>query len=340
MENLFGFNIRQIHNRIKAKFSKKQARLAYEPYHLSVYIVNRCTNKCPMCFRNVPEELFSYKHQTPQDMTIDTFKEILERYSKAMKVGLGGYGDVFLNNDLFSMIELAASKKMKTNLITNGQLLGAFIERLALSPLNSISISINATNSKEYKWWSGIDDEGLFNELLKNIKSLAEEKKKTRSKLQLRGTFIITKDNFFKMQEMIELAKYLCIEQLDLLNLISSGVRDFTLDKCLFKDDEEVVRTVKELKMKEFSGLSISYPTLLSRKVTVRKCNWYFSSIVIDAGGNVGGCGRIIAPDKKYGNIFTDKDVWNLQHFQNMRKTFLDYNIPLHECCNICIENS
>lgn len=337
---LWRHNFSQIINTIPAEISKKNTKLNYSPCHLGIYIINRCTNKCPMCLCNMTEEEFTWKHQETNDMSLETFKAIIDQFNKAIRVAIGGYGEPFLHKDIFEMIDYAHEKQMRTSIISNGTVLRDKIDRIIKSSLDIISISINATNSDDYKKVCGRQEEGVFETVLNNIGQIVEKKKKRKPRFEVRTTFVCTKSNYQFMPQVVKLASELEVDYLDFLNLIPSGKVGYTKDQCLYEDDHEVKRVLLELKKIKSNNLVINLPKLLPRQVKKRKCRWYFSSIIIDTNGNVGGCGRTIAPHKEYGNVFTDEDVWNNHHFQEMRKMYLDSSIPLHPCCQTCIENA
>lgn len=333
-------NLSQITNRIIAEVSKKSTRLNYSPYHLGLYITNRCTNRCPMCLRNMGDGEFAYRHEEIEDMSLETYKKIIDRFSKANTVGIGGYGEAFLHKNVFEMINYAHKKHLRTRIISNGTILKDKIDRIIESSLDIISISINATNSDEYKKVSGRQEDGLFETVLNNIAQIVEKKKRKRPNLEVRTSFICTKFNYQSMPELVELASELGVDYLDFHNLIPSGKLGYTKEQCLYDDDAEVKKVLAGLKRAKSNDIAINLPKLLPHQVKNRKCRWYFTSIIIDADGNVGGCGRIIAPNKEYGNIFTDKAVWNNRHFQEMRRMYIDSSVSLHPCCQACVENA
>ncbi|MDI6840029.1 MAG: radical SAM protein [bacterium] len=329
-------NFSQLINRVKKELYLRTTYLNYTPFHIGIYATDRCNLNCRMCLRTATNKEFDYCHQISDDMTLNTFQRIIDRFPRATSVNIAGLGEPFLNPNIFDMIKYANQNNMGVSIITNGILIGDKIKDIIDSSLDSISISINANDSYKYKKVTGSH---FFDIVLENVRKLVEMRNKKNTKLSIRISYVCTKSNYKHIPEMIKLAEQLRVDYLDFQNLIPTRREGFTENQCLFDDDYEIVELLSNLP-KPNSNLIIALPKLLQRKIKKRLCTSYFTSIRVDANGNVSGCGRVITPNQEYGNIFTDKDVWNLPHFQEMRRMFINHSIPLLDCCRTCVENS
>ena len=141
------------------------------------------------------------------------------------------------------------------------------------------------------------------------------------------------------MPDIVNLADELGVDWLQFHNILPIDIPGFTKDRCLYEDDHDVVEVISTVATPR-SRLKVILPVLLQTAITERACSGYFRSIRVDSRGSVTSCPAVIQASEKYGNVFRDKDVWNNEHFINMRRMFMDKSIPLLECCKTCTSNS
>jgi MoaA/NifB/PqqE/SkfB family radical SAM enzyme len=296
-----------------------------------------------MCLQHSNGELLNsnftrYIHKSAQDMSFSMFKQIIDLFDRSTIVSIAGVGEPMLNKDFFKMVKYAHLKKKIVTAITNGTILADKLDDLIDSPLDQISISMNAFNPNDYSDISGRDSDTFYN-VVRNVSNLVKMRDNKNKKLNIKISFICTKDNFCQIHEMIKFASNLGIDEIDFLNLIPTGINRFSKEKCLYDDDLEVADMLNGLEP-YYENVKVNKPLLIKRIVKKRSCRWYFENLSIDAEGYVGSCGAIIAPSSSYGNALNDIDVWNNHHFTSMRKMFLDESIPLLECCKYCVNIS
>lgn len=331
--------ISQTMNTIRYATSGKSTYLKYAPIALTIYPTDRCTLTCNMCVNHSPHRPKNapYLHEACEDMTLNKFKSIVDRFKSAIFLDLIGSGEPFLNNDIFNMIDYGAKvRKMYVGTVSNGTILNDKINQIIHSPLHAISISLNGYNSHEYYKMSG-GSKQVFNTVLMNISELVEERNKNRRDLEINMSCICTKKNYKYIPNMVELADELGADVLDFHNLIPSEIMGFTKEQCLYENDEDVIEVISNVDAPK-SRLIVNMPKLLQLKPH-RLCKWYFEGIRVDSKGNVGSCGKVIAANKVYGN-YMEKGVWNNNHFRKMRQMFLDESNPLLDCCKTCTCNS
>lgn len=324
---------------LSLSLSKRKEYLNYYPISLTIYVTDRCTLKCNMCIHHSPNmpKNFQYYHD-PCDMSFDTFKKIIDKFKYANNLDLIGVGEPFLNDDIFDMIKEGNMHKMRVSSVTNGTILHDKIEDIIKSPLDSLSISLDAHNANAYYKMRG-GSKKTFDTVLENINTLVEKRNKNKCKLELRLSYICTKTNYKYMPDMVKLADDLGVDALDFQNLIPNPMQGFTEDQCLYEDDHDVIDVIQSVD-KPKSELVVYMPKLLQRTVTDRLCESYFRNIYIDGKGNVCGCGRVETPNQEYGNVFKEKDVWNNNYFRQMRMIYLNNSIALPDRCRTCVNNS
>lgn len=338
-----GITISQLLNALIYKTFPKKSVLNYDPITLIIYPTDRCNYQCQFCphHSKLVREKYPYFHEPTADLTLENFKKILDIFPKAIMLTLAGVGEPLLHPQLFEMADYAAKKHMYLQLITNGSLLDdEKIERILNNPnFFSVSISLNAINSKEYaNCFDGRQE--LFDKVISNIKKLVQRKKERKHAVEIKVSFVIHKKNFFNSKDFIEFAQNLGVDTVEFLNLIDFGIPGYEINDQLYEDDSEVKNYFSELKnFIQKSKIKVVLPVLFKKEIK-KKCQWFFRNLSVDGAGNVGGCVRVMNPSAEYGNIFKEgQKVWNNQYFQKMRKIFLDPKSSLPKCCQNCVEN-
>ena len=112
----------QIANTLRFAYHAMQdfpaTRLPYDPNWLVLLITARCNLHCYMCcFRNPQCPIPS--RRSFQDMTLELFGQILDTYLRAIVVVLSG-GEPLAHPQIFEMIHLAHTRRLKVQIPTNG----------------------------------------------------------------------------------------------------------------------------------------------------------------------------------------------------------------------------
>ncbi len=276
-------------------------------------------------------------HQPGKDMTFKTFEAIIDRFPAVTDVCLAGLGEPMLNKDIFRMVDYAESRQMSTMIVTNGTILDEVMDKIFNSELSVLSVSLNSHTREEYARFSGASED-IFDRVIENIKAVVKERDKVNKSLEIRITYICSKRNLTNLTEVVKFVDTLGVNFLDFLNLIPYEACGYTEEFCLYDDDQEVFDTLSKIK-RPHSDITVNLPILLSHQPK-RLCRKYFEIVHADMYGNIGGCGRAISPNRKFGIIFEDEDVWNTEEIRKMRRMFLDNSQPLLDCCKTCVDNS
>lgn len=87
-----------------------------KPKIAQIEVTNVCNFDCAMCQRiDLGVEL--------KDMQFDTYKKVIDKLDGIKEVILTGWGEPFVNPNIFGMIDYAKSKGLKVKMTTNGSLL-------------------------------------------------------------------------------------------------------------------------------------------------------------------------------------------------------------------------
>ena len=122
---------------------------------LQIEPTSACNLNCKICMRRNLE-------RSPSFLSFDNFRRILDS-GNPRYVGLHGWGEPLLNQQLFEMIRYAESKGVSTSLTTNGTLVQENIDGIFGSGLREIAF--------------GVYDRELFSKVASQIEELIREKK-------------------------------------------------------------------------------------------------------------------------------------------------------------------
>lgn len=141
-------------------------------------VINICQYNCKICMKN------ELKRQQ-QVMTLNTFKMLLDKILSETKqykaVSFAGIGEPLLNRQIVDMVAYANKLKLKTLIVTNGDLLtkDKFLE-LQKAGLYSVRVSFHGATPKDYSELHGVDLIKFFQvkSQLENISKLENRKTK------------------------------------------------------------------------------------------------------------------------------------------------------------------
>jgi radical SAM protein with 4Fe4S-binding SPASM domain len=115
------------------------------PVLSEIALTYQCQNRCTFCYASAPDR----GPQVPE-MTIEQVKQVLDVIVDDARVPTVSFtgGEPTLRPDLPELIAYAKSRRLRTNLITNGLRCGAngYVERLAAAGLDSAQVSLEAAD--------------------------------------------------------------------------------------------------------------------------------------------------------------------------------------------------
>lgn len=329
-------------NYIKYLNSDKKEVLDYDPVTLSIVATTRCTLSCDMCPTHssiVPKD-YSHTQKTKSDMSLAMFKDIIDRFKNATTVHIIGSGEPLLNKDFFSMVDYAAQNKMVVKTFSNGTLVEDNIDNILKSKLNGITVSINGHDAKEFKRMTGMN-EGVYYKVYEGVKKLIEEKKRRKSRVKVKLSFIIDKANYKMIHEMIDLSLDLGADHVFFCNFLPSPFKGLTAEERVLSAHSAAMGELKDALRIYSSEIRSRFtlPLFVDEKDLMNKCQTHFSQIRFDGDGNVSSCSMMLLDMTGHGN-YTDKNVWNNAFFRDMRKAFLSQDRKaLPEPCSVCPDN-
>jgi MoaA/NifB/PqqE/SkfB family radical SAM enzyme len=163
-------NGRTMFDSIKQFFNERPPMLEW----MQIEVTSRCNAACVYCPRTV------YRNSwLNRDFPPDLFESLLTSMRKVRIVHLQGWGEPFLNPEIFSMIRTARQAGCEVYTTTNGTLLtDKIIEEIINSGLSLISFSLAGFGSNNARIRPGTDSEEVINSVKRlNMKKMELGKK-------------------------------------------------------------------------------------------------------------------------------------------------------------------
>ncbi|HBA26230.1 MAG TPA: hypothetical protein DCY98_02360 [Nitrospinae bacterium] len=320
----------------RSKFDSETVN--YKPIRLGIFASFNCNLSCDMCLTHSKKiKNNPYKYQGSKEMDFETFKKIIKKFPHTTLLSFIGNGEPLLCKDLFKMMEYGHRHKMSISLFTNGVLIDKFAEKIVSSPIDEINISVNAHNRKNYSKITGIS-ELTFDKIVNNVESLVKERNIKKLKLTISLSFIITHNNYKEIPEIIQFSENLGVDCISLNNIIPSDVPGLKKEEAALNNRTEIIDYLKNLKVQS-GKMRVTLPNLLDGNLNNRLCRDFYTSMSIDGDGNIGGCERIMLNTTNNGK-FWDKDVFNNEHFRELRRIFTQNTMSLPDACQYCYNNT
>ncbi|HEX6370745.1 MAG TPA: radical SAM/SPASM domain-containing protein [Longimicrobium sp.] len=336
-----GFRPAQLVNRALYEVGSRArtTRVRYDPVWLHLFVTSRCNFRCRFCTNHAVAEKGMVQigyHPPVQDMTLEVFREILGRNDRAMVCSFCGVGEPLLNRELFDMIRLARSRRMITEVVSNGSLLNEQnMDRVLDAGLDRLTISLLESDPDAHSHLIAVGKPYLPR-IMASLEHLAAARAGRGSRLRIKISRVLTRSTLDRADDFIRLGVRLGVDEIIFNNLIFASITEFEQRECLFDTAEN--RAFFDELGRAWAGhpIKLGFPVLLKEEKQPG-CKWYWKNLCVDAAGNVSGCGRFITPKPEYGN-FRDAEGWNGPHFQEMRRSFTGGE--LLECCRNCVESS
>ena len=138
---------------------------------LRISVTDRCNFRCDYC---MPEEIFSSDYQFLPRSKILSFEQINSIVKAILPLGLKKVritgGEPLLRKDIIKLIKMIRNldSDLDIAMTTNGSLLSKFIDELAGSGINRITISLDAIDEILFRDLSGNDSSDV-NGIIKSI---------------------------------------------------------------------------------------------------------------------------------------------------------------------------
>jgi len=219
------------------------------PYSLELYTDEGCNLFCKFC----SAEGHGVKH-----LDFEFANKVIEEAKEldVKVIRLIGVGEPFLKKEeMIRLMEKIKSYGMQGYTVTNCTLLGdEDVNRLVEAGWDEMRVSLHAPDAKTHDYLTG--HEGAFAKVTRSLalfKKLKEERKKDKPTIRI--NFVLNKQNFRKIDEMIKLCeKYSCgfvLLPLEVPDQSNKYLKELELDQNDREELKKIIRGIKE-KIKEY----------------------------------------------------------------------------------------
>lgn len=296
------------------------------PTSIDIEPNNWCNFRCDHC-------QVTHWDKQKSDLDLEKFTYITNQFPNLRQVKVQGMGEPFLNKSTIGMLEYLDKKDVISHTISNGSVLTEkLINRLSKLKLSSIGFSLDGGTKDTFE---GIRIRGNFDKVTDNVKSLVAKAPNLGAKFWV----VVSQDNHHECEEIVHLAKRLGVNKVTFQTFITDWGKDEMTEKTSLisvndtNNDEQINKATEageriDVEVNRFKGYQFT---------AEKPCKWPWTSMMIDASGNVIPCCVIADSDTiNFGNVFEQKveKIWNSLEYQDFRQSHTDGDIP--DICKNC----
>ncbi len=222
-------------------------------------ITDKCNLSCPHCY--------IHNNTGNKELTYDEACNVIDQLydAKNLVVGFTG-GEPLLREDIFDLIKYITKKPMRTALATNGILISPNIaQRLKKSGLGYIQISIDGLENLHDK----SRGKGSFQNAIEGIKNCLN------AGLYVSMDVVVTKLNANQIYPLVELAKELKVQKLELLDFVPSqkavNKEHYALSSLQVEKFGSILCDIWQKLMTDDYPLTLSYKNPIFNKILAQR---------------------------------------------------------------------
>ncbi|MDO8647806.1 MAG: radical SAM protein [Candidatus Diapherotrites archaeon] len=309
-------------------FIFKNSKVFAHPIKVTLDPTNICMLSCPLCPTGQKR-----KERPLGKMKFEDFKKLVEEISPYLyEIDLNNWGEPFLNDEVYKMIEFAHSKKIKTSVNTNlnVKFTEKQAERIVKSGLDVLYCSFDGISQKTYEKYR---INGKLKTVFENIRLVNKKKKELGSKKpSVTWQFLVMKHNEKELPELQKIKN-----ELEIDTLLVGAVRT-DLGKEIFQSDNEKVSQLEKW-LPQDSQLSRYDYESRKRKLQREYCYFPWLVAVINWDGSTSPCCAVYQKKDDFGNVFKDgfKKVWNNEKYRQARRIIAKKAPEAGNVCSNCI---
>ncbi len=224
---------------------------------INVDITDSCPLKCSQCYK---------KENVDKFMEFDHFKKVIDEAVElnCFQIAIGG-GEPLVHRDIVKMVQYVGNTQMSVSLTSSGYCLDErVLDNLILAGLNHIQISLNGATEKINK----LSRDG-YKYAIDALNLLCE------SNISFGINTVVRKDNINDLENIINMAKKLGAENINLLRYKPTKYEDYNKYALDEADIEKLIKIVRDnmvMNIKVDSAFTPFLMLLTNGKVSERQC--------------------------------------------------------------------
>lgn len=281
------------------------------PVSCEIDLSNRCNHRCIWCMYK------DFKKERNVMMPTKTVMTLIDDLSEAgvKSVTFTGGGEPLTSPDVIPVLYKAKNSGLEVGLVTNGGLMNHKISKTIIKTCNFVRISLDAaieyTHSTIHKPKDLTRDN--FNEIIKDIKTLVEMRKKTENILTIGIAFLVHPKNYGEIYSATELAKEIGVDYIQLRPVFIPGSQPLV---SIWQVVKESMQKAMELADDEFHVFPILHRFDEMAKVerTFSQCRGHALLGVVGADSNVYLCCQLRGnPEFSFGSLEKESffEIWH-----------------------------
>jgi len=281
------------------------------PSTLMIEPTNVCNLKCPACPVGA-----GTLNRPPRTMSFDEFRHILDQAADPpgylKQVTLFNYGEPFFCNDLLRMVRYAADRGLRTFTSTNGHFFGsdAFARELVESGLSELIVCLDGADQETIARYR---KNARFEDILEGIRRVLRARKALSSATPLLELqFIVMRHNEHQIPLMRRIARELGVDR-----FIEKTVGINPTDPDFQQLAAELLP--EDLSRSRYERLPDG--TVRLKGDPPRRCEYVYSTMVVNSNGDVVPCCYDVKSDYVMGNVLHQPlaEVWIGEKFRAFR---------------------
>lgn len=315
---------------VKLAYKFRLSHVPSLPTTLDIEPNNWCNFRCDHC-------QVTHWEKSKAQLDIKQFSFITNQFPNLLQVKVQGMGEPFLNKSTIGMLEYLDQLGIESHTISNGSVLtDKLIKQLSQLKHSSIGFSLDGGTRETFE---GIRIRGNFEKVTDNVKSLL----KVATNLDAKFWVVVSKENYHECEDIVDLAKKVGVSKVTFQTFMTDwgkdDMKDQISDKTLSEPNnlEYITNAMqagkaKGVQVNRFEGYQFT---------TKKPCQWPWTSMMIDASGNVIPCCVIADSDTiNFGNVFEQRveTIWNSEQYKDFRKLHAQGNIP--DLCKACYKQA
>ena len=229
--------------------------------HLRLAIDESCNLRCPSCRTKMIFHKEGSAHRLGVRLA-DRINDWLHDYEHPVQVHIGSDGDPFASHVYrHFMAQTPERENIKYSILTNGLMFKEFHDRVpnVIRNLNELGVSIDGATKETYE---KLRLGGKWDKILEALECMAEQKQKHGFKFILH--YVVQKDNFHEMQEIIDLGEQYNADRVWLNKIEDWGTMDDFKSQDIWNTQEYMQQLDRLIERKQQRGdRFIECPTLL-----------------------------------------------------------------------------
>jgi radical SAM protein with 4Fe4S-binding SPASM domain len=193
----------------------KASRAWSLPTHLQIEPSNECNLRCPLCHVVTDDKPHGL-------LELDDFKRIIDEVGDSILfLHFWGWGEPFLNPQIYAMIRYAKNKGLRIISSTNGHFFTdeANVDKLIASGLDVLIVAVDGADAETYEKYR---QRGDFECVMSGLRLLLRRRREHGSALpRINLRMLVTRDNEHQVPELKRIARDLGVDVFSLKTLCS-----------------------------------------------------------------------------------------------------------------------